>query len=277
MRNFALYFTVLLAICLIAGIFAAEENPNNDKESKPAKKKKDIRDFNDADIERLFDEWEEGEEDTDEDDLPEHLREPPKVDFSKLDTSNPENMVKMTKKGKTLMVFVTVSGKPEKQEAEEITQLWQNQLFQANFQLQRYMVSDERAIFMVTDGSTAFDIKNFLIEQERCYSVSIDQQEYFGRGSDKYEGKTNKKAEKKKDKKKDKKKKDKKKSDGKDGKKKDEDKSAKKKKDKKEKKSEENKIKKTKDRNENLINPDDEELSTKTNKAKKAKAKKVEL
>jgi len=46
-----------------------------------------------------------------EDELPEWKRTPPKIDLSKIDTSKPEEMLKMTKKGKTLMMFATVSGK----------------------------------------------------------------------------------------------------------------------------------------------------------------------
>ncbi|XP_033099649.1 LDLR chaperone boca-like [Anneissia japonica] len=267
MNRIKVYLTIFLVVCLV-DIISAEKTPDKKEESKPTKKKKDIRDFNDADMERLFDEWEEDEE-KDEDDLPEHLREPPKVDLSKIDPSDPESMVKMTKKGKTLMMFVSVSGNPTKEEAETITERWQNQLFQSNYQLQRYMVSDDRAIFMVTDGSTAFDIKNFLLDQERCLSVTIDQQEYFGRGSDKFvepKKKSEKKDKKKKDKKKDKDKKNDKKKDS--DKKKDKKKNKDAKKKKKEKSFEDNKLKSKDDkkRDENRILPDD---STKTNKAKK--------
>ena len=44
------------------------------------------------------------------DEQPEWKRPQPKVDFSKIDRSDPEGMLKMTKQGKTLMMFATVSG-----------------------------------------------------------------------------------------------------------------------------------------------------------------------
>ena len=44
----------------------------------------------------------------------------------------------MNKKGKSLMIFVTVSGDPSKEEAEEITQLWQSSLYNANYEITRY-------------------------------------------------------------------------------------------------------------------------------------------
>jgi Chaperone for wingless signalling and trafficking of LDL receptor len=47
--------------------------------------------------------------------------------------------------------------------------------------LTRYMVDDNRAIFMFRDGSQAWDAKDFLIEQERCQSVSIENKVYPGK------------------------------------------------------------------------------------------------
>jgi len=45
-----------------------------------------------------------------EDELPEWKRPQPKIDLSKLNTQDPEGMLKMTKQGRTLMMFATVSG-----------------------------------------------------------------------------------------------------------------------------------------------------------------------
>lgn len=42
------------------------------------------------------------------------------------------------------------------------------------------MVDDNRAIFMFRDGSQAWEAKNFLIEQERCLSVTIENKVYPG-------------------------------------------------------------------------------------------------
>ncbi|XP_063952510.1 LRP chaperone MESD-like [Lytechinus pictus] len=123
------------------------------------------------------------DEEKDPDDLMEHERPAPKIDFSKMDAKNPESILQMSKKGKTLMMFVTVSGDPTQEEAETITQRWQDQLFNANFQLQRYMVDSNRAIFLLKDGALAWEMKNFLIDQDRCYEVTIDNKSYYGKGS----------------------------------------------------------------------------------------------
>ena len=35
---------------------------------------------------------------------------------------------------------------------------------------------------MLTDGSQAFEIKDFLVQQERCKEVTIDNRPYYGKG-----------------------------------------------------------------------------------------------
>lgn len=69
--------------------------------------------FSDADLERLYEQWEEDDEPLPVDELPEYdpRRPQPNVDFSKLNPEDPESFIKATKKGKTLMIFVRVSHK----------------------------------------------------------------------------------------------------------------------------------------------------------------------
>lgn len=155
------------------------------KGEKPAWAKKDVRDYTDADLERLFDQWEEDEEPLEPDELPEHLRPVPKIEFSQADLSNPENLLKMSKKGRTLMAFVTVSGNPTKQETEDITTLWQTSLMNSHINVDRFVIGDDRVIFMFKDGSQAWEAKDFLIQQERLEVVTIENKEYFGKHSSK--------------------------------------------------------------------------------------------
>ncbi|XP_041917637.1 LRP chaperone MESD [Alosa sapidissima] len=166
-----------------------------------SKKKKDIRDYNDADMARLLEQWEE-DDDIEEGDLPEHKRSPPPVDFSKVDPSKPEELLKMSKKGKTLMVFASVSGNPTEKETEEITSLWQSSLFNANYDVQRFVVGSNRAIFMLRDGGFAWEIKDFLVAQDRCEDVTVEGQVYPGKAAKPdAKGKDQKDAKKKTDKK----------------------------------------------------------------------------
>ncbi|XP_003225952.1 LRP chaperone MESD [Anolis carolinensis] len=193
------FWGLVVALCVLAASFAAEEPKK--PPSKPAKKK-DIRDYNDADMARLLEQWEK-DDDIEEGDLPEHKRPSAPIDFSKIDPSKPENILKMTKKGKTIMMFATVSGEPTEKETEEITNLWQGSLFNANYDVQRFIVGSNRAIFMLRDGSYAWEIKDFLINQERCADVTLEGQVYPGKGAKEKEKNKNKsrpeKAKKKKD------------------------------------------------------------------------------
>lgn len=72
-----------------------------------------------------------------EDELPEHLRPMPKVNFNEIDPNNPEKFVEASKKGRTLMTFVKVSGNPTRDETEEITKLWQGSLWNNHIQAER--------------------------------------------------------------------------------------------------------------------------------------------
>jgi len=45
-----------------------------------------------------------------DDELPEWKRPQPNIDLSQINAGNPEQLLQLTKKGRTLMMFATVSG-----------------------------------------------------------------------------------------------------------------------------------------------------------------------
>ncbi|VDI25005.1 Hypothetical predicted protein [Mytilus galloprovincialis] len=45
-----------------------------------------------------------------------------------------------------------------------------------------YVVGSNRVIFMLTDGSKAWEVKDFLTQQERCEEVTIEGKSYPGKG-----------------------------------------------------------------------------------------------
>lgn len=51
--------------------------------------------------------------------------------------NDPESMLAMTKKGRTLMTFVSVLGNPTRDETETITKLWQTSLWNNHIQAER--------------------------------------------------------------------------------------------------------------------------------------------
>jgi len=168
------YVSLVLTVSVLA---------DKNKGDKPDWAKKDIRDYTDADLERLSEQWDEDEEPLPEDELPEHMRKGPQIDMSKMDFSNPENVIKLSKKGKTLMTFVSVVGNPTRDETETITALWQTSLQNSHILADRFIIADDRAIFMFKDGSQAWEAKDFLIEQEKCKEVTIENKVYPGKHS----------------------------------------------------------------------------------------------
>ncbi|XP_059486926.1 LDLR chaperone boca [Neocloeon triangulifer] len=171
---------LLILLGLLFVLICHCSSKKTQEKEKPDWAKKDIRDFSDADMERLLDQWEEDEEPLEEDELPEHLRPAPKVDFSNVDMSNPEAILKLSKKGKTLMTFVNVDPSYSREKTEEITQIWQTSLRNNHIQAERYLIDDTRAIFMFKDGSVAWDAKDFLVQQEGCLEVVIENKNYPG-------------------------------------------------------------------------------------------------
>lgn len=51
--------------------------------------------------------------------------------------SNPETVLQQTKKGQTLMMFVTVANKPPRTRTEELTKIWQTGLWSNHIQAER--------------------------------------------------------------------------------------------------------------------------------------------
>ena len=161
---------VLVASFFVFMLFTLTANAGN-------KKKKDVRDYSEADLERLYQQW--ADEDDKDDD--EFEAKPPKEGF-KFDPSKmtPQEMMKMSKKGKTIMIFARLKGNPEKSETEKITTRWQQGLLNGNIQTERYLVSDDRVIFLTKDGSYSWEIKDFLIQQPECLEVTFDNQKFPG-------------------------------------------------------------------------------------------------
>ncbi|VDO97789.1 unnamed protein product [Soboliphyme baturini] len=178
--DFSIQWLMLIGSCI-----AVHEPVSNKVNTGAAAgtKTKDIRDYTDADMERLYEEWEAGSEPLEEDELPEWKRPPPKQSFDPSKVSNPEELVRASKKSRTLMMFVGVSGTPSRDELEDITKLWQTSLFNAQIDVQRFIIDDHRAIFMFSDGAAAWDAKEYLINQERCSEVTIEGRSYPGKGA----------------------------------------------------------------------------------------------
>jgi hypothetical protein len=47
----------------------------------------------------------------------------------------------------------------------------------------RYVVSSDRVLFVLKDGGRAWEIKDFLVKQDRCEVVTIEGKDYPGKAS----------------------------------------------------------------------------------------------
>jgi len=168
---------IALILVIVCSIKAENEDPKN------SWKKKNIRDYTDHDLEKLYEQWEEDEEPLPVDELPEwDPRKPrPGIDLSDMSKfGDTEDFLKASKKGQSVMMFVKVSDAASKTEAEEITSIWQTGLWNTHIHCDRYMIEDDRALLMFKDGSLAWEAKDYLLEQERCLEVQLEQKTYHG-------------------------------------------------------------------------------------------------
>merc|ERR1712001_490502 len=88
--------------------------------------------------------------------------------------------LKASKKGQSVMMFVKVSNIASKAEAEEITSIWQTGLWNTHIHVDRFMIEDDRAIFMFKDGSLAWEALDYLLNEERVADVQLEQKTYHG-------------------------------------------------------------------------------------------------
>ena len=206
-----------LLVCLLSIVIVCHAKKAKDGD-KPDWAKKNIMDMTDADLERLLDQWDEDEEPIPPDELPLGHPDRPQdpVDFSKLDMNNPEAVMKATKKGKTVMMFVKINKFVSREETEEVSSLWQTGMYNAHIMSERFLLEPNRVMFSFRDGAYAWEAKEFLIEQERVEDVQLEQQTYKGKfaedsesDADRYKKKKQKEKEKEEKKKKKKEKKDK--------------------------------------------------------------------
>jgi len=88
---------------------------------------------------------------------------------------DPMQLMKQSKKNKPVMIFVGIKGDPTEQYTEKVSGRWMQSLQNAHMPVQRYIVAPNRVMFVTQDGSMAWDIKDFLVTQTECTTVSFDQ------------------------------------------------------------------------------------------------------
>lgn len=167
-----LSLSILLITILASSIAQAEQK-------KKSWRDKDIRDMTEADLEHLLDQWEENDEPLEPDELPEHLRPSPQIDLSQVDTTNPDSFLRMTKKGKGVMMFVDLKPEVSEEQAEVVMRIWQSSLQNNHIIAERYPIDTKRVIYMFREGSQAVDAKNYLLEQPELSHITLEGQTFY--------------------------------------------------------------------------------------------------
>merc|ERR1712038_1060487 len=187
---------IVLLVC-IAGVISKEDWTG---------RQKDVKDMSDADLHKLLEEWDKDEEPIPPDELPDgHPDKPrPPLDISKIkNPSDPDEIMKISKKGQTVMLFVKVSDfNGDRDEVAEISSLWQTGLMNNHVTSERFQIEDDRVMFLFHDGADAWEAKDFFVEQDRCEEVQLEQKTYHGKYANSQKPKEEKKEKKEKKKKK---------------------------------------------------------------------------
>merc|ERR1711997_1175375 len=164
-------------------------------------RQKDVRDYSDADMHKLLEEWDKDEEPIPPDELPDgHPDKPrPPLDINKIKNINdPDEIMKLSKKDQTVMLFVKVSDfNGDRDEVGELTSLWQTGLMNNHVTSERFQIEDDRVMFLFHDGADAWEAKDFFIEQERCEEVQLEQKTYHGKYANSRKPKKEKESKKK--------------------------------------------------------------------------------
>ena len=96
-------------------------------------------------------------------------------DFQKGGQIDPMELMKQAKKNKPVMIFVGIKGDPTEEYTEKVSGRWMQSLQNAHMPVQRYVVAPNRVMFLTQDGSMAWDIKDYLVTQTECTTVTFDQ------------------------------------------------------------------------------------------------------
>ncbi|KAI6230007.1 hypothetical protein M3Y99_01109100 [Aphelenchoides fujianensis] len=154
-------------------------------------KKKDVQDYTEADLERLFEEWEQNEDELPEDERPDHERPRPNIpiDDLKQQAKNPDDLLRLSKKGQSVMMFISVvegGKKGSRSFTDRLSQLWQSNLFNNHIDVQSYVVDDDRILFLFKDGSRAWEGRDYILKQPECAEITLEGNTIPGAGSKKH-------------------------------------------------------------------------------------------
>ncbi|KHJ43732.1 hypothetical protein D918_06237 [Trichuris suis] len=170
---------LLIRACLfmsIAACQAAIEYKENMKVIRmaPPPKNKNPRDYTDKDIEGLFDQWEENDDESLDWDEIDGWKRPPTLDLNLLKVRNNEEASRILKKGRRMSLYVRFDPTLSRRQVDEVTNIWLIRFFNSHIQSQRRFINDKEVEFLFFDGAQSWDAKKFILEQDEVLELMLE-------------------------------------------------------------------------------------------------------
>lgn len=143
---------------------------------------KDWGSMNDADFERIYQEWRDNDEEDDGEE--EDPMKAPQQDLDlDLESLSEEAIRREAMRGRTVMVYVTMVGLPSEYDTRVTGQRWQMGLLNGSIRTELFVMGKGRVIVQTGQGERAVEIKDFLVQQPEVWSVRIDGKKFPGLGA----------------------------------------------------------------------------------------------
>uniref|UniRef100_A0A5S6R564 S1 motif domain-containing protein n=1 Tax=Trichuris muris TaxID=70415 RepID=A0A5S6R564_TRIMR len=153
----------------------------------PPPKNKDPRDYTDKDIDGLFDQWEENDEESLEWDEIDGWKRPPALDLNLLKVKTNEEASRILKKGRRMSLYVKFDKALSRRQVDDVTNIWLVRFFNSHIQSQRRFINDNEVEFMFFDGAQSWDAKRFIMDQDEVLELMLEGNKYPGKASKKAE------------------------------------------------------------------------------------------
>ena len=143
---------------------------------------RDWSSMNDADFERIYQEWRDNDAEDEGEEEEDPLRASPEVDLD-LEELSEEAVRQEAMRGRTVMVYVTMVGLPSEYDTRMLGQRWQMGLMNGSIKTELFVLGKGRVIVQTNQGERTVEIKDFLVQQPEVWSVRVDGKQFPGQGA----------------------------------------------------------------------------------------------
>ncbi|XP_003374860.1 26S proteasome non-ATPase regulatory subunit 1 [Trichinella spiralis] len=138
------------------------------------------RDYTEADLQGLFDQWEANDDPLDPDEI-EGWRKPPPLDLNLLKVHTSEQASRIIKKDREMKLFVKFDPKMSRAEIDDLTNIWLMRFFNNHIVSKRRFSQEKEVEFLFIEGSQAWDAYHFVMDQDEVYEVMLEGNKYKGK------------------------------------------------------------------------------------------------